>query len=253
MDYHAGGRPAYLRIADRLRRDIADGLWAPGERLPSANELAEQFKSTRATVASAVEVLRREGLLFTQQGRGAFVRQREPLRLLDFAHGERAAGAPLADPSLEELGVAPTYRLISVGVEPASADVAERLGLSKGERVLARRFLMLGGDLPLELLASFFSDDFAADTRFVEPEPVDTYRTLIEEFGVRLSHFLQDIRSRMPAPDEARLLDLGPGDTILQLIRTAYDDGDRPVNVLDAVLPGSRHLVRHRIPVGVLP
>jgi len=246
--YSPSGRPAYLRVADRLRRALLDGQWAPGEQLPSANDLAERWSTTRTTVQTAIEMLRREGLVYTRQGRGAFVRERVPLRRIDLTHGERGATLPVVDPAIEEGLRDPVFRRIGVGPEEASADVAARLGIAQGDRVLARRFLMLDEDeTPLELLASFFVHDFASATRLADPEPTDTYRDLREEFGIRLGSIVQDIRARVPTPDEAHHLDLGEGDAVLHILRTAYAADGSPVNVLDAVLPGNRHVIRDRI------
>jgi GntR family transcriptional regulator len=250
MSYATLTRPAYRRIADQLRRLIEQGEWEPGEQLPSANELAEQLDSTRTTVASAIEVLRREGLVYSRQGKGAFVRERAVLQYVDFSQGERRRGGPVIQPGTPD---ARTYRLLGVGPETAPMEVAIRFGIDEGERVLVRRFLMLDRDEPLDLIASYFFWEMVAGTRFADPDPTDTYDVLRDEFAVKLAYFIQDIRSRMPTPEEAAHLGLGPGDTVLHQTRTAYDVSDSPVNVTNSVAPGDRYVVRNRIPAHVFP
>lgn len=66
-------RPAYLQIAATLREDIATGKLGPGSRLPSGRELAKVFGTALMTVQHALRVLRDEGLVVSQQGRGVFV------------------------------------------------------------------------------------------------------------------------------------------------------------------------------------
>jgi GntR family transcriptional regulator len=240
------GRPAYLRVADRLRQALQEEDWAPGEQLPSAAELGQRLGATRPTVQTAIETLRREGLLSTQQGKGAFVRKRVPLRRLDLNRGSRELRLPLIEPTSK--GDNGTYRLISVGPETASAEVAERLGIAKGDRVMARRFLLLDDDeVPLELLASFFRYAFAAGTPFAEPEPAASYDLLQDKFGIQLDTFLWDIRARVPSNDEARHLALSEGDAVLHILRTALDSDGSPVNVLEALLPGNRYVITDQI------
>ncbi|MGW4469716.1 GntR family transcriptional regulator [Nonomuraea sp. NPDC004354] len=68
------GRPGYLQIADDLRAQIRSGVLAPGTPLPSTTQLAEQYDASLSLVKMAVGVLRTEGLVVGQQGKGVFVR-----------------------------------------------------------------------------------------------------------------------------------------------------------------------------------
>ena len=63
----------YQGIVDELRASILEGRLEDGERLPSENELAERYGTSRPTVRRAIALLKAEGLVNTEQGRGAFV------------------------------------------------------------------------------------------------------------------------------------------------------------------------------------
>lgn len=67
-------RPASQQIANVLRAAILTRRFAPGQRLPSQNELADRYGVARETVKSALRILRDERLVVTRQGSGAFVR-----------------------------------------------------------------------------------------------------------------------------------------------------------------------------------
>ena len=69
------GRPAYLQIADDLRAQIRDGSLPPGAPLPSTTRLAAHYGVSLSVVKMAVGILRNEGLLIGQQGKGVFVRE----------------------------------------------------------------------------------------------------------------------------------------------------------------------------------
>jgi GntR family transcriptional repressor for pyruvate dehydrogenase complex len=60
---------AHVAVADALRRRIALGAYAPGERLPSERELSETLGVGRMTVRAAIRLLHDEGLLETTKGR----------------------------------------------------------------------------------------------------------------------------------------------------------------------------------------
>lgn len=66
-------RPPYLQVADGLRASIEAGELAPGVKLPSGRDLANQWGVALMTLQKAVDLLREEGLVYSQQGRGVFV------------------------------------------------------------------------------------------------------------------------------------------------------------------------------------
>jgi len=67
-------RPPSLQIANVLRAAILTRRIAPGERLPSQNDLTERYGVARETIKAALRILRDERLIITRQGSGAFVR-----------------------------------------------------------------------------------------------------------------------------------------------------------------------------------
>jgi DNA-binding GntR family transcriptional regulator len=64
---------------ERIIRDaIESGELPPGEQLPTQAELVKLHGVSEATVRRALERLEKDGLIFGAQGRGWFVRRREP-------------------------------------------------------------------------------------------------------------------------------------------------------------------------------
>jgi GntR family transcriptional regulator len=61
------------QVAAEIRRAIADGEAGPGERLPLAKDMAAVLGVNKNTVLRALHILRDEGLLDFQRGRGITV------------------------------------------------------------------------------------------------------------------------------------------------------------------------------------
>src|SRR5689334_7918812 len=67
-------------IADDLRRRLQAGEWVPGDTIPRAEDLAEEYQAARGTVAEAIKILEIEGLLQSVQRRGTVVLEPRPRR-----------------------------------------------------------------------------------------------------------------------------------------------------------------------------
>jgi GntR family transcriptional regulator len=61
------------QVAAEIRRAIAEGEAGPGERLPLAKDMAAILGVNKNTVLRALHILRDEGLLDFQRGRGITV------------------------------------------------------------------------------------------------------------------------------------------------------------------------------------
>ncbi|WP_314646246.1 GntR family transcriptional regulator [uncultured Microbacterium sp.] len=98
----ASGTPLFEQVAASVRTDIVSGALAPGDRLPSAREVAETLDINLHTVLHAYQRLRDEGLIDLRRGRGAVV-SASAGPLSDLAHDIRALVA-----RADALGVTPT-------------------------------------------------------------------------------------------------------------------------------------------------
>lgn len=65
--------PRYVQLSDLFRQRIARGVWPVGTRIPTLEQIVEEFGVSRMTARQAVDVLSRESLLTPERGRGTFV------------------------------------------------------------------------------------------------------------------------------------------------------------------------------------
>jgi GntR family transcriptional regulator len=248
----ASDRPVFRQIADHLRELISSGELAPGDALPSESQLVVHYGVTRTTARVALAVLKGEGLVVSEHGKGSYVRPRPQVRRLGsdrFARRHREAGKAAFVAEVESAGSKPTVDQITVTEERPPPEVARRLGLSSRAKTVVRRRRYLIDGQPVELATSYIPATLARGTAIAEPDsgPGGIYARLEEE-GHRLDRFAEEVRARMPQPEEAHALRLPSGVPVFQLVRTAYDTDGQAVEVCDTVMSSDVYQLDYELP-----
>jgi GntR family transcriptional regulator len=234
-----GGLPLHRQLADRLRGQILDGELPPGAQLPTEAELTERYGVTRPTIRQAVAQLRAEGWVETRHGAGSFVRERgqpAPIEITPEVHQDDPGAPVLIYRHHPPWGLlAPTR----IAREPASAEVARRLDVEPGARVLVRARLIGPEGGPVRQLADTWMP--AAVARRVPAvarrDPGEGgYLAAIARAGI-VTRTTVTAGARMPTPAEAIPLNLDPGRPLLALWRVTYDQAD------DRPLEATRYLL----------
>lgn len=79
-------------VLDRMSKAIKSGVYAPDERLPTEHDLAAEFQVSRPVIREALKKLRDQGLIYSRQGAGSFVRQTGLRQPLGFGAVENVTG-----------------------------------------------------------------------------------------------------------------------------------------------------------------
>lgn len=72
-------QPRFIHIKSEVLEQIENGQMKSGERVPSENQLAEQYSVSRMTARRALTELVDEGILMRSQGLGTFVSDHRPM------------------------------------------------------------------------------------------------------------------------------------------------------------------------------
>ncbi|WP_321495311.1 GntR family transcriptional regulator [uncultured Desulfobacter sp.] len=70
--------PLYYQLAEQLEARIREGVYTPGQAIPSETSLAKTFGLGRPTVRQAMELLVQKGLILKKRGSGTFVKEPPP-------------------------------------------------------------------------------------------------------------------------------------------------------------------------------
>jgi GntR family transcriptional regulator len=239
--------PKYQQIADRLRAQIGSGALAPGERLPSEPDMAAEYQASRNTVRLAITLLTNQGLVVSRQGLGTFVLEpAQPFTaLLSMSKSPPSeqhvsAALPVVSPDDESEMV----RLL-VETDGASPSVAEKLAVKPGDEVVIRRSQHFIGDVPWQMINSYFPADIAKGTPLEQAGRIEKGSiALLTELGFRQQGFVDEIGARMPNAREFEFFRLTSGTPIIVVNRTSYDSA-RPIRLTRYIYRGDRVRLLH--------
>lgn len=191
-------------VVDQLKREISDGRWVTGDRIPSEAELTTTLNVSRPSVREAVRSLVQLGLLETRQGDGTYVIATDPTqvalrraihsadsrevirvrRALD-ALAAREAAEFRSDEDLAALAAHLRDRVDAIAagdaVAFADADVAYHLGVARAS----------GNQLLADIYASFDTSlrESVADASCLAqrngPDGVDMHDTLFQAIAAQ--------------------------------------------------------------------
>jgi GntR family transcriptional regulator len=153
-------------------------------------------------------------------------------------HGGDTWGAEAA-----EHGGTGTQKLLSVDEMAASVEIADMLGLPKGEPVVVRSRLMLFNDHPVELVDSYYPATIARDTRLAELRKIRGGAVaLLADLGHPPRRVREDVSARLATSPERTALELDDPSCVLLLARTLVTENDLPVeaSVMTMVADGRR-------------
>jgi len=198
-------------------------------------------------IGSDLGVLTNEGVAEARKGSGVYVRDFTPIirsALTRLSHERWSAGASIwsADADGRDISVTTT---VTEGHAPER--VAPLLALDDDELVCirARRFVLDGK--PVLLSTSYLPVSIVAGSAITQEDtgPGGTYARLAE-LGHAPAHFREDVRARMPQPEESDALDLpSAGTPVVDIVRTAFTDAGRPIEVNEMTLDASAYILRY--------
>jgi DNA-binding GntR family transcriptional regulator len=223
--------PAYLQLINILRRQISQGHYRSGDRLPSESQLCKSYQVSPMTVRRAINALIEQGVVRTVQGRGTFV---SPLRLSKVTFGLDGLRA------LFNEGEATQVKIIEASILKADEKVSEKLRTPPGSRVILIRRLIskhaepwiyhreylvydprrpvVEGEMEVASLGGLFSGGMTADMKW------GTF----------------SVQATILSEEEARIMGLAPGRPAFHLEHIFFDYDEKPVSWGGFICRGDR-------------
>jgi GntR family transcriptional regulator len=238
--------PRYQEVADDLRIKIRNGTYKVGEPLPHARDLMTKYGLGSQSVLNKVyAILKAEQLIRRNAAVGMIVQDPRPIMVDLILHGQHGHGPLPWAQCCERAGVEGQMITDEVRQEPiteVSADVAELLDLSNGDKLVIRARHATIGDTAVRLDEAIYPLPFVHGTPITEPGQVKggVYNTLAGA-GMEPATITRRVISTRPAiDDEAKAMKLAPRAYVLTYDQVIADQRGRLVELLRFVANPAR-------------
>ncbi len=214
--------PLYLQVKKRITESLAEGLWNPGQSIPSEVDLAQSFSVSQGTIRKAIDELALENILIRRQGKGTFVASHDEegsqLRFLRLTSTQN---------NKENLD----NHLVSFNKEKATNKIAKSLGINIGTTVVSIKRVLTFNQKPLIL-------DFikvpASSFRKLTSEMIlekkgAMYRMYETEFGIQMLRAQEKIRAVAANADTSEFLGVKKNTPVLSVERISFTYSDKPI------------------------
>lgn len=247
-----GEQPAYLRVAGDLRKKIVDGSLPPHTRLPSQARIRKDYGVSDTVALEARKVLMAEGLVEGRSGSGTYVRERLQPRSIARSGYRMLPGTstPFRQEQAAE-GARGTWESSSVQ-EEADEEIAARLGVEPGARVMCTRYVFRDAGRPMMLSTSWEPLELTGRTPVMLPEEGPLGGTGVVDrmaaIDTVVDNVVEEVGARPGLAEELLLLGGVPGHVVIVVARTYYAS-QRAVETADLVVPADRYRLTYHLPV----
>lgn len=222
--------PYYFQLSNYIERKMKAKEFAPGQLMPSEQEICEKLDISRTVVRQAMADLERKGLITKQSGKRSTVSYpKYQGSLMQNLRGyyEDAVSK----------GQKPTTRVLRLGIVPAEGEVAEALKLKEGEPVIIlNRLRFLDGD-PEVLVVTYLPESKCPGLVREDLTNQSLYELLARKYGLVISQGYRTVEAIALERADAKLFGVPPGRPALLL---------KSVGLLEDGTPLEYYVAKHR-------
>jgi len=227
--------PLYHQLYEILRFKIIDGQWPTGTMIPPESELCKTYQVSQITARQALDNLVNDGLLYRQRGRGSFVAQpaieTSLSRIISFTEDMRSRGYE------------PGSRVLLSGLVPATAHIAAKLRIERGEELAQLNRQRFADGEPLSIERASLVHRYCPGVLDDDYESNSLRAALSNRYGLQLVRAEQSIRALSASRELAEQLSVRRGDPLLGIERVSFVQRNVPVEYLQIFYRSDRYVL----------
>ncbi|RNF40584.1 GntR family transcriptional regulator [Planococcus salinus] len=242
MSIKSDQRPLYLQVIDRMKQDIAAGIYKEKEKLPSEFELSKSLGVSRATLREALRLLEEDNIIIRRHGVGTFVNPK-PV----FSSGIEQLTS--VSDMIRQVGMEPGAIYLSTSESIAAEEDIKRFHCSDAENIITIERVRTADGEPVVYCIDKVPSQFMPENFLGRSE--SSIFSAIEESGeIRISYAVTFIDPVGYHEDASPILECDPETALLVLKQLHYDEDDQVVLYSKNYFRADKfsfHVVRKRV------
>ncbi|HAK38654.1 GntR family transcriptional regulator [Streptococcus sp.] len=222
--------PAYIRIHDAIKKEIDEGVWEIGQRLPSERDLADDYEVSRMTLRQAITLLVEEGILERRVGSGTYVASHRVQ--------EKMRGTTSFTEIVRSQGKTPSSQVVSYQRKPANETEIQQLQLKPSDYVVRMERVRYADNVPLVFEVASIPEKLIRE--FKREDITEHFFQTLTDNGYEIGKSQQTIYAKNASERVANYLKVPKNHAVLALTQVSYFTDGRPFEYVHSQYVGDR-------------
>jgi GntR family transcriptional regulator len=207
--------PLYEQLASYIKYHIQAGVFKPGDRMITENELCDILGVSRTTVRLSMNKLVDEGLIVRFRGKGSYIAEQKLRRNINYMYNFTE--------NMRDLGAVPSSVTLKSEVCKADEYVAQKLNLLEGQSdVFHITRLRCANGNPLLLETTYIPYYLCPGIEKINFDAASLYSVLLNQYALNLYHAEETIEAIIIEREIAELLRVSKKMPGYQIERVSY-------------------------------
>lgn len=226
--------PKYSQLYQLFLYKIKDGVWEPGQKIPTEKELIQQYAVSRITVRKALDLLAQRDFISRIPGKGTYVLPPKPQysvqELLSFSEAMR------------DRGLVPGQEILAFETISAGQRLSRKLRVLPGtEIVLIVRTRLVDGE-PIGIHTSYLHfENHRKLLRADLEQSGSVYLILRSQFGIIPREARETIEACAADEETSNILGVAIGSPMLLIERDVFSDQGEPFEFVELMYRADRY------------
>jgi len=226
--------PLYAQLKDSIKQAIKSGLLKPNDKLPTEEEICEEFNISRPVVRQAYKDLLDENYIVRFKSRGTFVKEPE-IKSMFFSEFSDI------EFDLQNMGYSPIVKCLSKETLDSHTVNKHINDILQSNKLLKLRLVYLSDEIPLVYKEAYFPLDRIKGLQSIHFETSPIYSTLETKFNIWLNKIKRIVDAQIISEELSVILKTEKEHAVHVVESIAYDDRDRIVEFAYSYYVGERN------------
>ena len=222
------GIPIYKQLASLIKNQIDQGIYKPGQQIPTEDYFCEKYEISRVTVRKAIAILSEDGTVVKQQGKGTFV------TMSNIVESPKAHGSFTL--SCKQNGVEPVTKIVFCQLVEPTAELAADMQISAGEKIICIKRIRCANEMPVILETDYIpypQHSYLMDT---ELENKSLLETIYHSSGLKSESRVDIIDIGLAGEEDAEYLACRKGAPLVHIYQKIFTDDDNVLYINEQLI-----------------